>query len=79
MSRSMRRDERTESMLAMARHLAGNGHRLQMIEALLEANGFPEAYALIDRPDIQDELLQVADRARRGEPAEEGDGTAVRR
>jgi hypothetical protein len=33
-------------MLKMARELARHGHRLQMINALLEANGFHEAYDL---------------------------------
>jgi hypothetical protein len=54
-------------MLKMARELARHGHRLQMIEALLEANGFRDAYVFLDRPHIQNELLEIADRARRGE------------
>jgi hypothetical protein len=43
-------------MLKMARDLARRGHRLQMIEALLEANGFHDAYAFIDQPHIHNEL-----------------------
>ena len=54
-------------MLEMARGLARHGHRLQMIEALLEANGFHEAYGFLDQPHIHNELLEIADRARRGE------------
>jgi hypothetical protein len=54
-------------MLKMARELARHGHRVQMIEALLDANGFPEAYGFLDQPRIQNELLEIADRARRGE------------
>ena len=54
-------------MLKMARELARHGHRLQMIEALLEANGFRDAYVFLDQPQIQNELLEIADRARRGE------------
>jgi hypothetical protein len=63
----MRRDDRTDSMLKMARELARHGHRLQMIEAVLEANGFHEAYGFLDQPQIHNELLDIADRARRGE------------
>jgi hypothetical protein len=54
-------------MLKMARELARHGHRLQMIEAVLEANGFHEAYGFLDQPQIHNELLDIADRARRGE------------
>ena len=39
----MRRHERIAEMMKMARELAGYGHRIQMIEAMLLANGFPEA------------------------------------
>jgi hypothetical protein len=39
----MRKDERSEAMLRMAREVARHGHRLPMIEALLEANCFHEA------------------------------------
>jgi hypothetical protein len=63
----MRRHDRTESMLKMARELARHGHRFQMIEAVLEANGFHEAYRFLDQPPIHNELLETADRARRGE------------
>jgi hypothetical protein len=38
-----------------------------MIEAVLEANGFHEAYGFLDQPQIHNELLDIADRARRGE------------
>jgi hypothetical protein len=38
-----------------------------MIEAVLEANGFRDAYAFLDQPHVQNELLEIADRARRGE------------
>jgi hypothetical protein len=54
-------------MLKMARELARHGHRLQMIEAVLEANGFHEAYGFLNQPHIHNELLDIADRARRGE------------
>jgi hypothetical protein len=42
----MGRDERSEVMLKMARELACHGHRLPMIEALLEAKGFHDADVL---------------------------------
>jgi hypothetical protein len=54
-------------MLKMARELARHGHRFQMIEAVLEANGFHEAYRFLDQPPVHNELLETADRARRGE------------
>ena len=38
-----------------------------MIEAVLEANGFRDAYVFLDQPHIRNELLHIADRARRGE------------
>jgi hypothetical protein len=63
----MHRDQRTESMMRMARELARHGHRLQMIETLLEANGFYDAYALLDQSHVHNELLQLAAGARRGE------------
>ena len=63
----MHRDKRTQTMLDMARGLARHGHRLQMIETLLEANGFYEAYGFLDQPHIHNELLEIASRARRGE------------
>jgi hypothetical protein len=63
----MRRDERSEAMLKMARELARHGHRLPIIEALLKATGFRDAYVFLDQPHIQNELLEIADRARRRE------------
>jgi hypothetical protein len=57
-------------MLKMARELARYGHRLQMIEAVLEANGFHEACGFLDQPHVHNELLAIADRARRGEQPE---------
>ena len=77
----MRRDDRTDSMLKMARELARHGHRLQMIEAVLEANGFHEVYGFLDRPQIHNELLDIADRARRGEdqPIAESAPAIIRR
>jgi hypothetical protein len=77
----MRRDERIESMLKMARELARHGHRLQMIDALLEANGFHNAYGFLDQPHIHNELLDIADRARRGEdqPITESAPALIRR
>jgi hypothetical protein len=54
-------------MLKMARELARHGHRLQMIETVLEANSFAEAYGFLEQPHVRNELLQIADRARRGE------------
>ena len=51
----------------MARELAGRGHRPQMIEAVLAANGFPEAPEFINQPHIRRELKESAERARRGE------------
>jgi hypothetical protein len=38
-----------------------------MIETVLEAKGFPEAYGFLDQPHIHNELLDITDRARRGE------------
>ena len=76
----MRRDDRTDSMLKMARELARHGHRLQMIEAVLEANGFQGAYGFLDQPHIHNELLDIASRARRGEdqPITESEPAAER-
>jgi hypothetical protein len=68
----MRRDERFEAMLKMARELARHAHRLPMIEALLEANGFHEASVFLNQPHIHNELLEVADRVRRGEQVANG-------
>ena len=52
-----------------------------MIEAVLEANGFHEAYGFLDRPQIHNELLDIADRARRGEdqPIAESAPAIIRR
>jgi hypothetical protein len=36
-----------------------------MIEAVLRANGFPEAAEWIDHPHIHNELKNIADRARK--------------
>jgi hypothetical protein len=55
----------------MARELAAHGHRVDMIEAVLAANGFHEATEFIDQPQIQDELRDIAERARRGEVFEQ--------
>jgi hypothetical protein len=66
----MRRDERVAEMLKMARELATHGHRPQMIEAVLHANGFNEAGEFIDQPHILRELRDIADRARRREETE---------
>lgn len=63
----VRRDERSEKMLKMACDLARQGHRLQMIEALLETNGFHEGCSFLDQSHIHNELLAIADQARRGE------------
>ena len=60
----MHRDERIAEMLKMARQLAVHGHRPQMIEALLEANGYPEAAECIGQPNIWNELRDTASRAR---------------
>jgi hypothetical protein len=48
--------------MKMARELAGHGHRLQMIAALLQANGFHQAYGFLDHPHIDNELVGTADR-----------------
>ncbi|MBV9393510.1 MAG: hypothetical protein JOZ84_03775 [Methylobacteriaceae bacterium] len=65
----MRRDERIAD-LKMARELAGRGHRPQRIEALLSANGYPEAAEFIDQPHIHHELRDIALRAGRREETE---------
>jgi hypothetical protein len=52
--------------------LARHGHRLPMIEALLEANGFHEAEVFLNQPHIHNELVDIADRVRRGEQAANG-------
>jgi hypothetical protein len=74
----MRRDERSEAMLKMAHELARHGHRLPMIQAMLKANGFPEADVFLDQPHIHNELVDIADRVRRGEQAtKETESSAV--
>jgi hypothetical protein len=37
-----------------------------MVEAVLRANGFPEAAEWIDQPHIYKELKDIAERARKG-------------
>src|SRR5436190_16324463 len=71
-SGEMRRDQRFEAMLKMAHSLARHGHRLPMIEALLRANGFTEATVFLNQPHIHNELVDMADRVRRGEQAAKG-------
>ncbi len=66
----MRRDERIAEMLKIARELAGHGHRPQMIEAVLAANGYPEAAEYIDLPHIRQELRDIALRAGRRDETE---------
>jgi hypothetical protein len=61
----MRRENRIAEMLKRARELAGHGHRTQMIEAMLAANGFSEAAEFIDQPHIRTELQHIAQQARR--------------
>jgi hypothetical protein len=63
----VRRDERVAEMLKMARELAAHGHRMQMIEAVLAANGYPEAADFIDQPHIRNELRDIALTGRREE------------
>jgi hypothetical protein len=48
-----------------------------MIEALLEANGLHEADVFLSQPHIHDELVDIADRVRRGEQAANGGESAV--
>jgi hypothetical protein len=61
----MRNDERVISMLNIARRLAARGHRLQMIKAVLNGSGYPEALAFMNQPRVRTELRDIADRARR--------------
>ena len=73
----MRTDnKRIAGMLERARELAARGHQPLMIEAVLAANGFPEAAEWIDQPHIHKELKSIADRARKraigAEPADSG-------
>jgi hypothetical protein len=56
----------------MARELARHGHRLPMIEALLVANGFQEVDVFLNQPHIHNELVDLANRVRRGEQAVKG-------
>jgi hypothetical protein len=65
----MLRDERSEAMLKLARELARHGHRLPMTEAMLKANGFHEADAFLNQPQVHNELVDIADRVRRGDYA----------
>jgi hypothetical protein len=62
-------------MLERARELARHGHRAQMIEGVLIANGFPEASEWIDQPHISRELKTLADEARNAgrSAAQDGD------
>jgi hypothetical protein len=57
-------------MLKMARELASRGHRPQMIESVLAANGYPEAAEWIDMPHIRNELRDIALRAGRRDESE---------
>jgi hypothetical protein len=50
--------------------LARHGHRLPMIQAMLEANGFHEADVFPNQPYVHNQLVDIADRVRRGEQAE---------
>jgi hypothetical protein len=63
---AMRTDNnRRAVMLEQARELAAHGHYPLMIEAVLMANGFPEAAEWIHQPHIQKELKDIAERARK--------------
>jgi hypothetical protein len=64
---AMRTDDkaRRTSMLEQAQELAARGHQPLMIEAVLRANGFPEAAEWIDQPHIHKELKDIADAARK--------------
>jgi hypothetical protein len=66
----VRRDERVQAMLTKARELAAHGHRIQMIETVLTANGYPEAAEFIDQPHIRNELRDIALRAGRRDEIE---------
>ena len=57
-------------MMKMARELAGHGHRPQMIEAMLVANGFREAPEFIEQLHIRNELRDIALRAGRRDESE---------
>jgi hypothetical protein len=62
---AMSRKDRVEAMLKLACELASQGHRPQMIEAMLAANGFPEAVEFIEQHHIKKGLVELADQARR--------------
>jgi hypothetical protein len=62
---AMRTDHRRTSMLEQACDLAARGHQPLMIEAVLRANGFPEAAEWVDQPHIHKELIIVADMVRK--------------
>jgi hypothetical protein len=64
-SGAMSRTDRIEAMLKSAYELASQGHRPQMIETVLAANGFPEAAEFIEQHHIKKELVGLADQARR--------------
>jgi len=66
----VRIDERVAAMLTMARELAAHGHRRQTIQAMLAANGYPEAAEFIEQPHIWNELRDIALRAGRRDEAE---------
>jgi hypothetical protein len=57
------RKDRIEAMLKRAYELASQGHRPQMIEALLVANGYSEAAEFIEQHQLKKELLEIADQA----------------
>jgi hypothetical protein len=61
-------------MLEVAYRLARRGHRPEMIEALLVANGFPELSDLMNQLNFRRELKAIADQARRS--AREGQENA---
>ena len=46
-------------MLEQAREVAARGHQPLMIEAVLRANGFPEAAEWIDQPHIRKEFRRI--------------------
>jgi len=52
-------------MLEQACDLAARGHQPLMIEAVLRANGFPEAAEWIYQPHVHKELKDIADTARK--------------
>jgi hypothetical protein len=58
----MRRDKKIASMLDRARELAARGQNPIMIEAVLAANGFPEAAEWIGQPHIHNELKNIGGR-----------------